>query len=275
MSEHPVRLGISSYTYTWAVGVPGHDPPRPMTAVDLVTTAAAQGVHVLQIADNMPLDRLSEDELRDVEQAARESSVAIEVGTRGIGAPHLSRYLELARRFQSPILRLVVDAAEHEPTVEEIVESLKQVIPEFDRSGICLAIENHDRFRVATLAEIVERIESPAVGICLDTVNSFGSLEGPEAVVSTLGPLTVNLHVKDFTVRRVESQMGFTIDGCPAGQGRLDTPWLLRRLAGYGRDPNAILELWTPPESTISETLGKEDAWAEQSITYLRGLIAE
>jgi sugar phosphate isomerase/epimerase len=111
------------------------------------------------------------------------------------------------------------------------------------------------------------------VAICLDTVNSFGALEGPETVVAALAPWVVNLHVKDFVIRRVDYQLGFVIEGCPAGQGRLDVAWLLDELRAAGRAPNAILELWTSPEPTLKGTIEKEDRWASASVNYLRTLI--
>jgi hypothetical protein len=52
-------------------------------------------------------------------------------------------------------------------------------------------------------------------------------------------------------------------------------PWLLERLRALGRDPNAILELWTPPGTTLEETIAREGEWAEESIRYLRSLIPE
>jgi hypothetical protein len=42
-----------------------------------------------------------------------------------------------------------------------------------------------------------------------------------------------------------------------------------------GRDPNAILELWTPPAGTQAETVAKEATWARESVDYLRRLIAD
>ncbi len=67
--------------------------------------------------------------------------------------------------------------------------------------------------------------------------------------------------------------MGFTIEGCPAGEGQLDIPWLLGMLSGLGRCPNAILELWPPPEASLEETINKEKVWAEKSIKFLSTLI--
>ena len=270
-----MRLGVSSWTYTWAIGVPGHRPERPMDALGLLDRAAESGVHVVQVADNLPLDRLSSPELDAFEQRACELGTSIEVGTRGIGHDNLRTYLRLAERLESPILRVVIDSTDHHPDADEVVDIIKAVIPEFERAGVCLAIENHDRFKAKTLAGIVERIDSQYVGICLDTVNSFGALEGPEVVLEVLGPLVVNLHVKDFAIFRASHLMGFTVEGRPAGQGRLNVPWLLEELGGLGLDPNAILELWTPPEETLLATIAKEDAWAIASVEFLRTLIRD
>ncbi len=57
-----MKLGISSYAYAyaWAIGVPGWEPPVPMTAFDVLAKAARQSIQVVQIADNLALDRLSE-----------------------------------------------------------------------------------------------------------------------------------------------------------------------------------------------------------------------
>ncbi len=270
-----MRLGISSFTYGWAVGAPGHPPKHPLGMMGLLNKAAELGVHLIQVADNLPLHRLSPEELTTFQTRAREQNVCIEVGTRGIAPDHLLRYLELAQRFGSPILRVVIDTADHHPEPDEVVSLLRIVIPEFERAGVCLAIENHDRFRAATLADIIHRTGSHYVGICLDTVNSFGAQEGPEAVVRVLGPLTVNLHIKDFAVVRAAHNMGFTVEGRPAGQGQLDIPWLLQKLSHMGRDVNAILELWTPPQATLEDTIALEDAWARSSIAYLRAFIAD
>ena len=268
-----MQLGISSFTYTWAIGVPGHPPDRPMTALDLSDKAASLGLSLVQICDNLPLDQLSPAELDAFERRASELSISVEVGTRGIGLDHLRTYLQLAARLKSPILRVVVDTADHHPPEDEVVHTIKAVIPEFERAGVCLAVENHDRFKVQTLARILDCIGSNYVGICLDTANSFGALEGPDVVVDVLGSRTVNLHVKDFVVRRASHKLGFSIEGRPAGQGQLDIPWLLQALRAQGRDPNAVLELWTPPEKTLSATIAKEDAWAVASVEYLRQFV--
>jgi len=246
-----------------------------MDAIGLLDRAAELGIHVVQVADNLPLGQLSPSELDAFVKRAAELDINIEVGTRGIGHDNLYTYLRLAERLESPILRVVIDTADHHPDANEVVDILKGIIPEFERAGVCLAIENHDRYKATTLADIIQRIGSQCIGVCLDTVNSFGALEGPEVVLEALGPLVVNLHVKDFAIFRASHLLGFSIEGRPAGQGRLNVPWLLEELRDLSLDPNAILELWTPPEETLSATIEKENAWTIASIEYLRTLIPD
>jgi 3-oxoisoapionate decarboxylase len=269
-----VRLGLGSYGLAWAIGVPGYPQAAPLDAFGLVGRAAEWKLGLVQIDDNLPLDQLPQGDLASLRALADRAGVTLEVGMRGLRENAVARYLEVARTLGSAILRLVIDGPGLEPTPDQVTATLRRLAPALEHAGVTLAIENHDRFPSAALAEMVRAAESTRVGICLDTVNSFGALEGPAVVLENLGPLTVNLHLKDFAVRRAGHKMGFTVEGTPAGDGRLDVPWLLRRLRELGRDPNAILELWVPPEADLEKTVAKELEWARRSLTYLRPLFA-
>jgi len=269
-----VLLGLGSYSFAWAIGVPGFPVRRPLDAFGLVGRAAEWKLPVVQIADNLPLDRLSEGDLGALRRLADRAGVALEVGMRGLREEAVLRHLDIAGTLGSPILRAVVDGPGFEPGPEEVVAILRRLVPALERAGVTLAIENHDRFPSAALAGMVRAAGSGRVGICLDTVNSFGALEGPAVVVETLGPLTVNLHLKDFVVRRAGHKMGFAVEGAPAGEGRLDIPWLVGRLRALGRDPNAILELWVPPEEDVEQTVSKELEWARRSVETVRPLLS-
>jgi 3-oxoisoapionate decarboxylase len=277
-----VRLGVTSYAFTWEIGVPGFvfpeadaGAPERLTALGLLDRAVSLGVGIVQVLDNLPLHLATTEELSAIRDRADALGLLLEVGTRGIDPAHLRAYLRVALRLGSPFVRIVVDTATVRPSPSEVVATLLEVVPEYDGAGIGIAIENHDRFPSAVLLSILKLIGSPGVGICLDTVNSFGALERPEIVVATLGTRAVSVHVKDFEVRRAPHAMGLIVEGEPAGRGRLDIPWLLSEVRGFGRDPNALLELWTPPEETLTATIAKERRWAEESIAYLRTLLAD
>lgn len=271
-----MRLGISSYTYGWSIGgFDGVPPPNAPTALDLIDRATAMNVRVLQIADNLAALTWDPEYVEKIASRAVAQGVSIEVGTRGCRPEHLRRFISIAERLKSPILRVVLDADGDHPSETEVIARLAAVVPDARAARVTLAIENHDRFRTWELSRIVQS-GAPHVGICLDTVNSFGALEGPEVVVGRLGPLAVNVHLKDFAVKRVPYLQGFVVEGRPAGEGMLDVPWLLGRLKQFQRlDCNAIAELWVPPESTIEETIEKEAEWAQRSARTLRQWIKD
>ena len=271
-----IKLGIGSYAFAWSIGVPGYPlPDSPMRHQDFLQFAVDLGLHVAQIADNLPLHSLSDEQRAALKAYADANQLAVEVGTRGIQPENVRPYLDIAHQFGSPILRVVVDSAGFEPDDDEVVAIVTNLLPEFEARNIILAIENHDRFRAAQLVNILKAIDNPFVGICLDTVNSFGSLEGPQVVVEQLGPYVVNLHVKDFLIRRQDHNMGFLLEGTPAGVGMLDVPWLLNALQQYGRDFSAIIELWPAPEADMNQTALKEQQWARASVKTLRQWIQE
>ncbi len=265
-----MRLGLSSYTYTWAVGVPGSIPSKQLSAFDLVGRAAVSGLNLVQIADNLPLEMMNQSELTNLRKFAADKEIEIEMGGRGLTPEHTIKCLEAAKTLNSPILRMVIDGAGYEPDLETIINTIKQLVPEFKSRKIKLAIENHDRFKAREFERIIQDVGSEWVGICLDSVNSMGAGEGFETVSEILIPYTINLHIKDFAIFRVSHKMGLVIEGRPAGQGMLNISRLVSALSESGRCQSAILELWTPPESAIEDTILKEEKWASESINYLK-----
>jgi sugar phosphate isomerase/epimerase len=268
-----MQLGLSSYTYTWAVGVPGSMPPKPLSPNDLADLAAISGLMLVQIADNLPLEKMDKNELINLRKYAAAKGVDIEMGGRGLTTEHTIKCLETANILNSPILRMVIDGAGYEPDLNSVISAIKELLPEFKSRKIKLAIENHDRFKAREFEKIIQSVGSEWVGICLDSVNSMGAGEGFEEVSKILLPYTINLHVKDFTIKRVAHKMGIIIEGSPAGNGMLNIPELLSKLANTGNCNSAILELWTPPEKDISLTIEKESAWADKSIIYLKSIL--
>jgi sugar phosphate isomerase/epimerase len=268
-----MKLGLSSYTYTWAVGVPGSMPVKPLSSYDLVDKAAASGLNLVQIADNLPLEKMKESELIGLKKYSADKDVEIEIGGRGLTPEHTVKCLEAAKSLNSPILRMVIDGAGFEPELNSVISSIKELVPEFKSRKIKLALENHDRFKAREFEKIILGVGSEWVGICLDSVNSMGAGEGFEEVSKILLPYTINLHIKDFTIRRVSHKMGIIIEGVPAGKGMLNIRELLNKLYFTNSCGSVILELWTPPEKEIEATILKEKKWADESIEYLKTVL--
>jgi 3-oxoisoapionate decarboxylase len=263
-------LGISSFTYGWAVGI--EDAQGSLNEQDLVTQTRSFGLNCLQIGDNLPLHRMPSARFAELRNAIRENNIRLEVGARRLTEDQLHQYIEIAASLQSPLLRFVIDENKYEPEIETIIAILKNGLPELKKYGITLGIENHDRFKATELRSVIEAISDDHVGVCLDSVNSIGAGEGLEWVADVLAPYTVNLHIKDFCIRRFPHNMGFTVAGAPTGKGMLDLSMIMEKLSKYNRCQSAILEQWTVPESHLDETLKKEKQWAIEGIQYLAHL---
>jgi len=274
LKQNKSKLGISTYSYSYAVGVKNFMPEHPMTAEMLIDKAVELGVKVVQIADNLPLDAMSDEHICRINTYAEEKGVTLEVGTRGIRPDSLRRYIQIAKKLNSSLLRCVIDSPQHEPDLNEIHQIFLEVLPELKEHDIVLGIENHDRFTAEQFKQIVADMDDAHFGIVLDTVNSFAREENTKAVLSQLSKYTVNFHVKDFKIYRVPNAMGLLVTGTPAGDGFLNVPMVLNVLQTEAQsDFSTVLELWMSPEPTIEQTIEKEDQWVKKSIQYLRTLI--
>lgn len=265
-------LGLSSYTFGWAIGVPGQMPAHPMDEQELLVHAHHHGVRLVQVCDNLPLLHLPADRLDRFAKRAADEAVAIELGSRRLTVEHATEMVALARRLGAELIRFVIDGPDFRPAPADVLDTLRKIAPRLD--GVRLGIENHDRFSAKALRSIIQEAGSDRIGICLDTANSLGAGEGLATVLAELAPLTFNLHVKDFQVTRLPHLMGFTVEGRPAGEGMLDLPGVLDELRRHGRCETAVLELWTPPEASLDETIAKEAEWAARSLEYLKPLFA-
>ncbi|MEX2231135.1 MAG: TIM barrel protein [Cyclobacteriaceae bacterium] len=263
-------LGLSSYTYGWSIGVPGSMPADPMREDDLVEKTLSFDLSCLQIGDNLPLHQLGEERLHALKSRVKQEGLRLEIGARKLTTENLQQYLEIAEFFNAPLLRFIIDDAGYEPNISTVVAIIKNHLNTLKQKKVKLGIENHDRFKAKELASIMESVGDEAVGVCLDCVNSLGAGEGLEYVAHTLAPYTINLHIKDYQIERLSHKMGFIVQGCTAGNGMMDIPGLLQVLAPYKRCESAILEQWVVPESTIGETILKENQWAIQGIHYLK-----
>jgi sugar phosphate isomerase/epimerase len=273
-----MKLGISSWSLPWSIGLPGYPRlPRPLGAIGLLERAVEAGVSVVQIADNLPLHELPEPELDRLREGARARGLTLEAGIRGVEQEHLARYITIAQRIGARVLRTVLSGRLCGPEQMAVAEEgIRHVLPGLDRQGVTLALENNEAFSAAEFAGLMRRIASPRVGICLDTANSLGRPETLETVVRHLAEYAVVLHAKDYDIRRIDTRMGFSVVGQPAGDGRVDFEWVLAELRERGRDQiSVIVEHWPPFEGTIDATVRMEEEWLARSVRFLRSELSD
>jgi sugar phosphate isomerase/epimerase len=126
---------------------------------------------------------------------------------------------------------------------ERAWESLVLAEPIVAREDVLLAIENHKDYRVDELVDILRRLKSRHVGVCLDFGNSIALLEDPMEVVETLAPFAFTTHVKDMAVE--EYDRGFLLSEVPLGDGFLDLSKMIATLKRHRPDIRFNLEMIT------------------------------
>jgi 3-oxoisoapionate decarboxylase len=154
---------------------------------------------------SLPRDR------SDAERFSAEVQTAKDAGAKVLRTAMLS-----GRRYET------FDSAESfEKFGKQAYESLGLAEPVIVKQGLRLAVENHKDWRVGELLDMLKRLGSRSVGVCVDTGNSIALLEDPLAVVEVYAPLAFSTHIKDMAVAEYED--GFLLSEVPLGT-RLGEP---------------------------------------------------
>lgn len=269
-----IRWGIGSYTYGWSTGAYGASYKEPgaefLSVPQLLQRAVEAAVPVVQIALRPDILQMTTDELRDVAASAARHGVEIETGTSGTDPGHLRAYLRASEHLSARLVRTILrgDGVSIERSGNDLVE----IVPDFERSGVRLAIENFEAFSSRRHAELIRGLDSPFVGSCIDTVNNLGRGEGTLEVLSELLPTVFCLHLKDFVSIRSRADSGFEITGARLGTGVLPIEQIVDVVLATRPDASLIIEQWIPYQGTREATVALETQWAGGSIHYLRAL---
>jgi sugar phosphate isomerase/epimerase len=106
--------------------------------------------------------------------------------------------------------------------------SAKLADPIVAKHDLLLAIENHKDYRAGELMDLLQRLGSRHLGVCVDTGNSIALLEEPIEVVQTLAPRAFTVHLKDMAL--AECDDGFLLSEVPLGEGFLEMPKMIALL---------------------------------------------
>ena len=149
-------------------------------------------------------------------------------GTKS-GLPNVSARFSLRQRRSAQIGRI--------PTQTELLSCLHAVVNELAEEKISLAIDN-SRIPAPELNELLGSIHSPWLGAAVDTANPLALPQGWQISLRVLGHCTLSLQIKDFVVQPEAHGMGFSVMGCPVGNGQLNIAWLVESFASLRIEPS-------------------------------------
>lgn len=247
-------IGLGTYSYFW------QHTKGASTLEQMLSDAAGQRAEVFQICDYPAIETFDDARLEALAAHARTSGVALELGTRGTSPEHLAKYLTLARKLGCVLVRSMVLPKED--------LGLRAALPEFERHGVTLALETYEQVSTVELVELVEKLKSPNLGICLDPANCVAALEHPDDVVDRCAPHVKNLHCKDFSFTRADGQVGFQLASTKLGEGQLDLDRMFGVIKPDERGISQIVEHWIPWQG--EETLRREREWTAHNLEHLK-----
>jgi len=153
--------------------------------------------------------------------------------------------------------------------LEVVVDRLKKAAPLAEKSGVKLAVENHTDAFSEEVLWVLDQVDQPYVGACIDTVNALHVTENPIRAVENLAPRAFTNHFRDNKI--VIKPYGFKLTGAAVGEGDLD---MRRAYELIKRNPaanriNIELDLQCPLDN-MTETLQIERQALQRSTQYCR-----
>lgn len=222
-----MKIGLDTFSFHIALAAERYDVFR---ALDWMAGLSFAGI---QININGPQGRfLGADpgnaaHVRRVRQRLTELGFFAEIGGGyATDAALVARQLELAAAVGADVLRTVIGFhGTIEATIAQTRATMEQALPLARRLGVRIAIENHEDVTAAELRQLLDAIDDPFVGACLDTGNDLVVYGDPLEAARALAPRAISTHIKDQKLVRVGDTIYST--GVPLGKGDIDLPTIL------------------------------------------------
>ena len=186
------------------------------------------------------------EHLRKVRDLLESYHMYVELATKGITKEHLLKVLDVAEALGADIIRTYIpitlnplatratggegkyDLAkvlgDFDPVVfDEAAMTLREIIPELKKRRIRIALENHEYEISDELVKVVQKLDSPWIGLHYDFGNSMMAWEEPARAAQNMAPYTITTHFKDhIVIPSPDDPYGYVVCGIPVGEGNID-----------------------------------------------------
>jgi sugar phosphate isomerase/epimerase len=281
-----MQLAIHSFSYHRYFGLvyPGLEQPpgRRMTVEDFLARARELAVAGVSI-DSWIMDDLSPSAVARLRAALDEAGLqrvwswghpaGLQCGDAPEQLPDLMRNTEIAAALGADVMRICCGGrrARGDWTAQRrrLMPLLKEAVAHARDCDVVLAIENHIDMYADELVEIVQEVDSPWLGVCLDTANNARMLEDPMQAIAKLAPYARTAHIKDVTAAGGDPREFTSWPSVPLGQGVIDIPRAFDVLRASGYAGLLALEI-----DYLHPAYGPDDAAVAQSIEFMRSVLA-
>ena len=241
----------------------GVENPGDWDPARVAEILAANGLRAsLCVAMGADRDLTDPDLVQSTQEYARYCiDAAATIGANVVAGP---LYTPVGKTWQ-------MDDAERAATVNRLVEGLKPLADYAGERDIRLAVEPLNRFETSFLntaaqtMEVVDRVDSPAVGVLLDTFHMNIEEKDQAAAIRRVGDKLVHFHACG------------NYRGAP-GADHIAWEAITAALGETGYDGAVVIESFTPDNQTIARAAAiwrplaeTQDALAKGGLAFLRG----
>lgn len=211
--------------------------PKQMNLWQLMDHCASLGLEGLHL-DDAAFDSLDADYLEKVKHRAQELDFYLEYNfsMNADYDPSLNHTIEegldIAEQIGADLGKISVDVVRPRPYARskfhpEVVEQLKNFVgkvraalPYVEKKNIRLAVENHADAFSEEIIWVLDEINHPLVGACVDTANGYHVTEDPTVAAANLAPRAFTNHFRDNRISYMS--WGVKAQGAAVGDGDFD-----------------------------------------------------
>ena len=287
-----MKLGIHNYSfYMHGLGGRwmGFKPPwpNPRDIFGLQEKAAQLGLDGVHL-DMAAIGSSEPDHLDRVGKDARDRGLFMEFNW-GLPKPgadlrlqfDLASGIDICRQLGADLGKLSLNltrprpvmGSRHAPEIMGQLVSVRDqitgILPLLDQTGIRLALENHTDAYASEVIWLIEAVDHPLVGACVDTVNPMMVGEDPMQAIEALAPYAFTNHFRDSVID--QTRYGCRIAGCALGDGDLDLKQAYDLLKNAPNLDRLNIEIaLDAPADRMQQALDMENRAIEKSIDFCR-----
>lgn len=169
-----------------------------------------------------------------------------------------------------------VAASKFHPDVKQqlknVLDKIRRALPHVEKTGVKLALENHTDAFSEEVLWLLDQIDHPLVGACIDTVNALHVTENPITAIRNLAPRAFTNHFRDNKI--IIEPWGFRLTGAAVGEGDLDMETAYELISANPAVQRINIELDLDcPRDDMQAALAMEQAALERSVAYCRNVL--
>ena len=293
MSEKNMPIGLHTFSlHFWGLGQSwgaknGERFPKMITFFELMDKAVEWGLDGLHIY-KADLDEVTPEYLAEVKKRAEERNLFLELNASFNDSDTtinctIEEAISIAEAIGSDLIkwsldikrpRILYGSCMHPEVMQQLIDrynKFMEAMPVFEKTDLQFALENHADTFADEVLWLIDKLDHPRIGACVDTMNPLYVIANPEEEIAKMLPKSISVHFSDDAI--VCDAMGLHDVGAALGQGCMDLHRILNDIKEKSPMKRIVFEneicLLSPDES-LDNAREREMIACLDSIKYLR-----